>query len=194
MNDSGVADPAIVSVACSSLLSLLACTPLQQYQSSYELLYDVVLMLYDELTDEQKMFLPKFEGPSNAPVNFLQSPSGARSFDGWLGLVMPQITQPNASAFSTPSSQTSSQRQGLHGPNSPSVRQATQAQVTARGAQQATAGASRQSGGNAVSAPKLFMPPVQYPLKYWELLPDQGSNGTANDTAISLGLFGTRKA
>jgi mediator of RNA polymerase II transcription subunit 12 len=42
--------------------------------------------------------------------------------------------------------------------------------------------------------PLTYAVPVAFHVRRWDLLPDQGSGGAAvNDTAISLGLFGTRK-
>jgi hypothetical protein len=50
------------------------------------------------------------------------------------------------------------------------------------------------TGGSTGSSIKQFGPPIPFQVKNWDLLPDQGSiAGSANDTAISLSLFGTRK-
>ena len=54
--------------------------------------------------------------------------------------------------------------------------------------------ATPQRASGTPSQPKNFNPPIPFPLRRWELLPDQGSNTTANDTAISLCLVGARKA
>jgi hypothetical protein len=81
-----------------------------------------------------------------------------------------------------PQEQQQQQRVGAGaGPQSPSVR--------------GGAGGSSQQQQTGSALGKSFGPVVAFPLKHWELLPDQGaSGGAANDTAISLALVGTRRA
>jgi mediator of RNA polymerase II transcription subunit 12 len=64
--------------------------------------------------------------------------------------------------------------------------------------QQRTYMASAQSLANGkiggVKHEKVEMRPVPFALNRWEILPESGSNMLGNETAISLSLFGARKA
>ncbi|PVI06555.1 hypothetical protein DM02DRAFT_638614 [Periconia macrospinosa] len=57
-------------------------------------------------------------------------------------------------------------------------------------APQQTAGAK----GNAAKQEKVEMRAVPFSLNRWEILPESGGNLMGNETAISLGLFGARRA
>ncbi|KAF2675007.1 hypothetical protein BT63DRAFT_26410 [Microthyrium microscopicum] len=179
------------SLTFYSLLSTLLVYP--QLQTSIDLLdfmFDVAAMFSDDLTDEQRTFMSKsdFWRASDPRLSFLQGPSACPA-DAWLGLVLAQPA--STGSVSAPSSQTPA-------PRTPITKQQSSQQSRPgsqqRGSSQTqTAQLPGQLRSNQ-APPKTFAPPVQFPLKYWELLPDQGAAGAANDTAISLSLFGTRKA
>jgi hypothetical protein len=122
-------------------------------------------------------------------VSFLFSSPKEREHS-WLGLVVP--LQPHGQSQkpqSQPSHGFGHQRSnsGAFGGAAsmqriPSQLQRSQSVATPGG------GMSTPVGGN-----KTFAPPIPFLVQNWDLLPDQGSAGAINDTAISLSLFGTRK-
>jgi hypothetical protein len=127
--------------------------------------------------------------------------------DGWLGLLLPirdpkpasqpqgQQNQQVGFAHSRPGSQMfqHQHQQGQRMPGTPVT--ASQAGIRAPGHGFHGAMLPPQSVPRAPQT-LTFAPPVPFHVKHWDLLPDQGSTGpgpAANDTAISLGLFGIRK-
>jgi hypothetical protein len=208
------ADPlAFVSMLCH----LFTHARLQALPETTGFLHDAAMPWADELTDEQRVGAlaravsqaTEALRPLDARVAYLFGAPATR--DGWLRVVLsspssslpptaaggpaagspgvmgaPALVSPGgarAAMGGTPQTPRPMQQQqqqqrvggGAAGPQSPSVRV---------GAQQLP-----QAGGRS------FGPAVAFPLKHWELLPDQGaSGGAANDTAISLALVGMRRA
>jgi hypothetical protein len=158
---------------------------LQEHPETLEYVFDVSALLADDLSDEQRSIFARFESQrlSDPRIFFLLGSSPLA--DGWLGLVTSQ--NPVGAATSASGSVGTPGRTGQSQPVQGASPAWTGPQPVTRPqpGQRTAAGSSQQ---------KLFNPPVQYPLKRWELLPDQGSTGAVNDTAISLSLFGARKA
>lgn len=158
---------------------------LQERQETLDYVFDVSTLLADDLSDEQRFMFARFESQrlSEPRIFFLLGSSPPA--DGWLGLVTSQA--PVGVATSTSSSVGAPGRAGHSQP----IQGASPAWNGPQPLPRPQPGQRPAVGSNQQ---KLFNPPVQYPLKRWELLPDQGSTGAINDTAISLSLFGARKA
>lgn len=63
--------------------------------------------------------------------------------------------------------------------------------------QRSTSAAAQQTAGvkgHATKQEKVEMRAVPFSLNRWEILPESGGNPIGNETAISLGLFGARRA
>jgi len=176
---------------------------LQLFQDTVDFIFDTAAMLVDDFTDEQRAVMNRLDSwrTSDPRLSFLQGSPGASALDAWLGLV---LTQQPASSNSTalasaPSSQSNMARSTIPqtpssqpSPRPPQVSQNGRAPTTQHGSSTAARPMLGQQG--VPNAPKSFQLPAQFPLKYWELLPDQGSTGAPNDTAISLAMFNTKKA
>ncbi|KAF2400311.1 hypothetical protein EJ06DRAFT_582173 [Trichodelitschia bisporula] len=161
----------------STLCSLLTNPELQRFPSTVERVFDVASYFSDDLPDNLRMSLAKIEGTKhcNDPrIAFLFG--SAQNPDDWLGL----ITSATGYASSA-------------GPSAalvPAARTPT-GQLQQR-QQQILRTAPAQRPGASPSQ-MHFNPPVPFPLRRWELLPDQSNNTSGNDTPISLSLFKARK-
>lgn len=163
----------------STLCAVVVLPQLQGRPETLEYAFDVSALLSDDFTDDQHLAFAKFEAQRLADPRVFFLLGSSPSSDGWLGLVTSQAvagTTASASSVGTPGRIAYGQQASSSTP-APGARP--------QPGQRASAGSSQQ---------KQFNPPVQYPLKRWELLPDQGNTGAVNDTAISLSLFGARKA
>jgi hypothetical protein len=138
-------------------------------------MFDVAMSFSDDISDDVRTHFLKTEPLHDPRISFLFGPVAVT--DGWLGLVTVN------NAFQPPGS--SSQ------PNTPPARYGPgPPQPGSARMQQRASTPQRQS---VQTLQKSFNPPVPFPLRRWELLPDQGNNASGNDTAISLSLFGARK-
>lgn len=175
----GAADSApVVSV----LFALLHHPWLEEYPMTAELVCDISAQFADDLTDEMRVHLLRSEllkYKDDTRIAFLLGPV-QQTEGGWLGLVTTNITPPPIPRAGTPT--TSAARFG-----------AGQPQMSARAQHPARPQPPSQRSGTQAGQQKSFNPPVPYPLRRWELLPDQGSTTGGNDTSISLSLFGARK-
>ncbi|QDS67747.1 hypothetical protein FKW77_006110 [Venturia effusa] len=163
------------------LFALLHHPWLELYPMTAELVCDVSAQFTDDLTDEMRVHLLRSETlkyKDDARMTFLLGP--VQQTEGWLGLVTTNTTPSSISQASTPT--TSAARFG-----------AGQPQTGARGQLPARPQPPSQRPGAQAGQQKSFNPPVPFPLRRWELLPDQGSTTGGNDTSISLSLFGARK-
>jgi hypothetical protein len=176
---------------------------LQLFQDTMDFVFDTATMLVDDFSDEQRAFLSRSDcwRTSDSRLAFLQGPTGSSNLDSWLGLVLSQQPTPSNtnSSASAPSSQSNIGRNAL--PQTPSSQPSPRAQQAPQNGrtpapQHGSSNTMRQMPGQQsnANAAKSFLPPTQFTLKYWELLPDQGNTGAVNDTAISLAMFGTKKA
>ena len=186
----------------TTLAVLLNHPRLQSSFPTLEYIFDVAAYFADNLTDDQRGHIRNDLHKSPDPrLNFLFGAS--QSADAWLGLATsinpPPGNQPaSASQPTQPSarpphlSRQSSTPQPIR-PGTPSSSQQQQQRTNSSSAQQA----------------KTFNPPVPYPLRRWEIIDLGGSSHSANaaqqqqqqqsitqaanDTAISLTLFGARR-
>ncbi|TID17547.1 Mediator of RNA polymerase II transcription subunit 12 [Venturia nashicola] len=162
------------------LFALLHSPWLEAYPMTAELVCDISAQFADDLPDEMRVHLLRSESLKykyDARIAFLLGP--VQQTEGWLGLVTTN-TAPSLAQPGTPT--TSSARFG-----------AGQPQLNARAQLPARPQPPSQRPGGQAGQQKSFNPPVPFPLRRWELLPDQGSTTGGNDTSISLSLFGARK-
>jgi hypothetical protein len=162
-----------------------------------QFLVDVAALCIDSLSDEQRMSFAKADlsRSSDSLLIYLLDVPTNFGCDGWLGLVMSVAQQTSSQAHNgTPiSSQSLTQSQGqvragpARSPGTPQSSQSTQPQP-----QRGPIMGARQSGGGQPGG-KAMAPPIPFPIKPWEMLPDQGNAAAVNDTAISLALFSARK-
>jgi mediator of RNA polymerase II transcription subunit 12 len=174
--------PADAASLLPIFFSILTQSILGASRSTTELLYDMASCLSDDLSDEYRGMLIRTEMPKypNDPrISFILGPPS--STDAWLGLVTTnQLAPPSTPAPATPVPQTPAARFGNQQQGNPRFQQPVRPPTPQRPSSTST-------------QQKSFNPPVPFPLRRWELLPDQGSSTTANDTAISLSLVGARK-
>jgi hypothetical protein len=166
----------------TSLLANLASNPgLQALGDTIDHIYDVAIAFADELSDEQRAGLVKSESGrlQDHRIAFLLGYTPPT--EAWLGLVTTQNTSNGQSG-------NSSTNRSSFNPHSPAGSRPSPGQP-----QRAPMPTHQRQGQNQAQQ-KQFNPPIHYPVKPWELLPDQGNPGGANDTAISLSLYGARKA
>ncbi|KAF2427586.1 hypothetical protein EJ08DRAFT_637336 [Tothia fuscella] len=163
-----------------TLCALFTHPHLESVYSTCEYMFDVATYLSDDLPDDTRSNLSKTER-KDPRISFLFD--SITPTDGWLGLVIS-----NHNVLQPPGS--------ISGPNTPPARFGTgqQQAVGARMQQQRAPALQWHTSGSQHNSQKSFHPPVPFPLRRWELLPDHGNNTTANDTALSLSLFGARKS
>jgi mediator of RNA polymerase II transcription subunit 12 len=163
-----------------TLCTLITDSQLETFRSTSEFIFDVAAYLSDDLSDDLRMHFLKSEPQrrnDDPRMTFLFGPNQVT--DGWVGLV----TTNHSMQPSGPTSR----------PDTPPARFGPgQQQFGGARAQQRPPAPQRQATPMA-NPPKSFNAPVPFPLRQWELLPEQGNNSSANDTAISLSLFGARK-
>lgn len=160
-----------------TLCALFTQPQLEPLHTTCEYMFDVAIYLTDDISDDLRTHISYAEpqGHNDPRISFLFGPNTAT--DGWLGLVT------SNNAVQPPGS--------ISRPNTPPARFGPGQQQAGR-MQQRTPAPQRQTS-SVQHAQKNFNLPVPYPLRRWELLPDQGNNASSNDTAISLSLFGARK-
>lgn len=164
----------------SVLFALLHHPWLEAYPMTAELVCDISAQFADDLPDEMRVHLLRSESlkyKHDTRIAFLLGP--VQQTEGWLGLVTTN-TAPSIPQVGTPT--TSAARFG-----------AGQSQMNARAQLPARHQPPPQRQGGQTGQQKSLNPPVPFPLRRWELLPDQGSTTGGNDTSISLSLFGARK-
>jgi hypothetical protein len=165
-----------------TLTTLLSRRTLGILPATRTFLLDVAALCIDTLSDEQRIAFAKADPlrTSDPLLAFLLGHPAPTGPDAWLGLVLSaQLPAPPT----TPSSSQQSQGRPPSAipPNTPrpSVLPSTPPPMARRG------------------QGKAMAPPVPFPLKAWEMLPDPGNVGSSaaavNDTAVSLALFGARK-
>jgi mediator of RNA polymerase II transcription subunit 12, fungi type len=179
----------------SILVLLLNHTKLQSSPETLEYIFDVAAYFSDDLSDDQRNHLGKaeFQKTSDPRISFLFGSS--QSPDAWLGLV---TSNSNPLLPLAPSASAGAPQPVPPRPGPPQMsRQGSMHQPMRPGTPM-----QQQRISQAAQPAKTFNPPVPYQLKRWEILPDQGgsananaqhSSGPANDTSISLTLFGARK-
>ena len=187
--------PSELTTFATTLALLLNHPKLQYSPTTLEYLFDVAAYFSDDLMDEQRVQISRseFVTSNDRTINFLFG--STQSPDAWLGLVTSNIVP---SVPPTPSSATSmaSPLPPRPGPNQLARQPSNLQSRTGTPAQQ-------RPGGGPPLQQKTFNPPVPYPLRRWEIIDLGGPqnpnaalqpNGlAANDTAISLTLFGARK-
>jgi mediator of RNA polymerase II transcription subunit 12 len=198
----------------SILCHLLTHARLQALPGTVDFLFDAAMASADELADEQRAaVLARAPATATADARVAYLFGTPVGHDGWLRVV---LTPPPTTAAAVAGAGVGSPSTAAATPSqaSPGLRPiggggAPHAAAPARAMQQrvgfgAAPGGGPQSPGvrgggsqqqQSGGASKGIGPAVPFPLKRWELLPDQGvSGGAANDTAISLALVGTRRA
>lgn len=190
-----------------TLRTFLLHPELQPYTQTTEYILDVAASLSDDLPEDARAQLLKYESskPTHDPriAFILGLPTTIP--DAWLGLTTPTQPQPSSStsnpAFSTATNHASAaaaargtapqhQHQGFWQAQA----QRTQAQQQRFGA--AGGGAVNNAGGalpNTTTAPVEYGKPMPFQLRRWEILPDSTSGSGPNDTALSLTLFDAKK-
>jgi mediator of RNA polymerase II transcription subunit 12 len=164
----------------SILFALLYNHLMEAYPATAEFVCDVAAQFADDLPDDMRVHLLRSEmhkHRDDARIVFLLGPTPQT--EGWLGLVTTNTSPPTMPPISAPTTSTT-----RFGPS--------QQQMGAR-AQLPARPQPPQRPGASAGQQKSFNPPVPFPLRQWELLPDQGSTTGGNDTSISLSLFGARK-
>lgn len=141
-------------------------------------MFDVAACLSDELSDDARAQFSKTELHIDPRISFLFGPTTVT--DGWLGLVTSTHTLQHPGSISRPNTPPARFGPGQQQPGSARMQQRAPTH-------------QRQASSSMQNSQKSFNPPVPFPLRRWELLPDQGNNASGNDTAISLSLFGARK-
>lgn len=190
-----------------TLRAFLLHPELQPYPKTTEYILDVAASLSDDLPEEARTQLLKYESvkPIHDPriLFLLGFPSTMQ--DSWLGLITPTQSQASGST-NTPNPSTASnaanaaaaargtagqhQHQGFWQPQV----QRTQAQQQRLGAAGASAAALAGGvNGNGPVPPVEYGKPVPFQLRRWEILPDSTSGSGPNDTALSLTLFDAKK-
>lgn len=164
-------------------------------------LVDVAAVSIDSLTDEQRLSFAKAD-PSRSSdpllIYLLDVPTNI-GCEAWLSLVMSAAQQASGHAqIGTPisSQQSQSQSQGQ-------VRAGATRSPAAAGTPQSSQSTQPQPPRGPLIGPrqtgsgqpgiKAMTTPIPFPLKPWEMLPDQGNAAAINDTAISLALFSARR-
>jgi mediator of RNA polymerase II transcription subunit 12 len=163
-----------------TLCALITEPQLETFTSIGELIFDVAAYLSDDIPDDLRTHFTKSEfhrHSDDARITFLFGP--IQTADSWVGLVTTNhsILPPGS----------------VSGPNTPPARfgPGQQHQGSARAQQRPPV--LQRPASPMPNSQKTFNPPVPFPLRQWELLPEQGNNSSGNDTAISLALFGARK-
>jgi hypothetical protein len=198
----------------SSALDLLALIftiiGTRQLPEISQYLIALVVRSIDTLSVDQRLSFAKADSTrmSDSLLTYLLGVPTNAAYDTWLGLVMSATqqqqssstqSQPMTTPASSAQSQTQSQLRTGSVPRTP---------LPAGGTQHSTQStqpvSSQQRGGLLSNRPgatvaqssnnKVMAPPVPFPLKPWEMLPDQGGITAVNDTAINLTLFSARKA
>ena len=162
-----------------TLCTLLTLPQLESFRSVGEFIFDVASHLADDLPDDLRTHFLKTETQRNNDdprISFLFGP--VPSTDGWVGLVTSNNTFPPPGPISRPTTPPSRFGSG-------------QQQQGSTRPQQRPSAPQRQP--TLPITQKNFNAPVPFPLRRWELLPDQGNNTSGNDTAISLALFAARR-
>jgi mediator of RNA polymerase II transcription subunit 12 len=163
-----------------TLCALITEPQLEGFSSIGDFLFDVAAYMSDDVPDDIRTHFLKSDiqrHSDDARISFLFGPLQAT--DSWVGLVTTNHTMHPPGSASRP--------------NTPPARfgPGQQHQGSIRGQQRPPA--PQRPASPMPNPPKSFNAPVPFPLRQWELLPEQGNNSSGNDTSISLALFGARK-
>jgi mediator of RNA polymerase II transcription subunit 12 len=180
-----------LAVVCSALTN----PTLKSFPEILQQLIDIAALTIDSLADEQRVMFTKmdYSRSSDPFLAYMLGIASTRATETWLGLVTSYIQQASTqSQAGTPVSSQQSQSQGVVRPGATRPGVTSQTSQSSQQQRSSTAG-SRTGGVTPQALNKAMAPPVPFPLKPWEMLPDQSNVAAANDTAISLALFGARK-
>lgn len=180
-----------------TLRTFLLHQDLQPFSQTTEYILDVATSLSDDLPDEARAQLLKYEAAKSTHdprvVFILGLPAAIQ--DSWLGLITP--TQPQPSGSNPPASAAAAARgtaaQHQHQGFWQAQAQRTQAQQQRLGATSAGAAAHTGTVSGGSAQPVEYGKPVPYHPRRWEILPDSTSGSGPNDTALSLTLFDAKK-
>ncbi|KAF1814483.1 hypothetical protein P152DRAFT_275107 [Eremomyces bilateralis CBS 781.70] len=175
--------PGFLCVLCA----LISHPVLNHCTATSQLLFDVAAIFADDITDEQRLAVAKLDGSRQYGDPRIVSLFGPQSStDTWPGLYVGHEPL-NPSGCGT---QPFLPFQALQ-PQHSNLASLPRTPVTA--AQQVSTARSSSMQRIASSQSMAGIPPVPFHIRRWELLPDVGTNVNANDTALSLTLFGARR-
>lgn len=208
----GKANTSHQGILLLTLRTFLLHPELQPYPKVTEYILDVAAFLSDDLPDDARIQILKYETqkPSHDPRMAFILGLPATIQDSWLGLITPTQPQPSSTTSNpaptgnNPASAAAAARstaaQHQHQGFWQAQAQRTQTQQQRLGTPgTGTAATTGGANGSVAQLPSATNTPVEYgkpapfQLRRWEILPDSTSGSGPNETALSLTLFDAKK-